>query len=132
VAIDKVWQYATSDWTFGGGWPYAPHFFEDECVRLHHVDEGAGEPVVMPHANPTCCYVYRNVAAPSSANGCCAVPGHVGFGRSGKPLELVVNQWTGMYPHAEVHRVETAGHFSQEGEPGRIVTLIEDILRRNP
>ena len=46
-------------------------------------------PVVMLHGNPTWSYVYRNFAAPSSANGRCAVPDYVGFGRPDKPLDLV-------------------------------------------
>ena len=291
------------DWTFGGSWPYAPRFFEHEGVRLHYVDEGAGEPVVMVHGNPTWGYIYRNFLAPLSANRRCVVPDHMGFGRSDKPLDegryrlarhvenltalllaldlrnatlvmqywggpigfgfatehperikrlvilntwaflypegtrlhgllelfrkphvgeamvqalnlfvegylpgglyhkerlpevmpvyrapfpdynsrigtlafprdipvgaehpsaptmrrieerlerlevptavvwgmrdpdfepSVIGQWTDVYPHAEVHRIETAGHFLQEDEPDRIVALIEDFLRRNP
>jgi pimeloyl-ACP methyl ester carboxylesterase len=110
VGVDKVPQGATPDWTFGGSGPHAPRFFGHEGVRLHYVDEGTGEPVVMLHGNPTWGYVYRNFAAPSSANGRCAVPDHVGFGRSDKPLELVVNQWTDVCPRAEARRIEGAGH----------------------
>jgi pimeloyl-ACP methyl ester carboxylesterase len=80
-------------------------------VRLHYVDEGTGEPVVMLHGNPTWGYVYRNFVAPLSANRRCVVPDHVGFGRSDKPLDLVIYQWTDFCPHAEVHRIESAGHF---------------------
>ena len=64
----------------------------------------------MLHGNPTWGYVYRNFAAPSSTNGRCAVPDHVGFGRSDKPLELVVNQWTDVCPRAEARWIEGAGH----------------------
>jgi len=35
--------------TFGGTWPYTPRFFDHDRVKLHYVDEGAGEPVVMLH-----------------------------------------------------------------------------------
>jgi haloalkane dehalogenase len=42
-----------SDWTFAGTWPYAPKFFEHDGVRLHYVDEGEGEPIVLLHGNPT-------------------------------------------------------------------------------
>jgi pimeloyl-ACP methyl ester carboxylesterase len=87
VAIDKVWQDATPDWTFGSSWPYAPHFCEHEGVRLHYVDEGAGEPVMMLHGNSTWSYVYRNFIASLSANRRCVVPDHMGFGRSDKPLD---------------------------------------------
>lgn len=44
----------------------------------------------------------------------------------------VIDQWTAVYPNAEVHSLEAAGHFVQEDEPGLIVELILDFLRRNP
>lgn len=44
----------------------------------------------------------------------------------------VIEEWTNVYPHAEVHRVETASHFLQEDEPEMIVSMMQDFLRRNP
>jgi pimeloyl-ACP methyl ester carboxylesterase len=85
VETDK--EDASLDWTFGGSWSYAPRFFEHENGRLHYVDEGTGEPVVMLHGNPTWGYVYRNFIAPLSANRRSVVPDHMGFGRSDKPLD---------------------------------------------
>ena len=229
------------DWTFGGSWPYDPRSFEHGGVRLHYVDEGSGEPVVMLHGNPTWGYVYRGFVARLADSRRCIVPDHMGFGRSDKPLDggqytlsrhvenltallldldlrdvtlvmqdwggpigfgfavehpervkrlvilntwaflypegtrlhgllelfrqphvgeamvqaqnlrgldvptaliwgmrdpdfepSVVEEWTEVYPHAEVHRIETAGHFSQEDEPERVVGIIQDFLRRNP
>ena len=70
-----------------GSWPYTPHFCEHEGVRLHYVDEGAGEPVML-HGNPTWGYVYRNFIESLSANRRCVVPYHMGFGRSDKSLIL--------------------------------------------
>jgi cis-3-alkyl-4-acyloxetan-2-one decarboxylase len=62
-----------------------------------------------------------------------AVPTAVIWGMRAPDFEpCVINQWTDIYPHAEVHRIETAEHFSQEDEPDMIATLIEDFLRRNP
>ena len=39
--------------TFGGTWPYKPQFYEHDGVKLHYVDEGDGDPIVMLHGNPT-------------------------------------------------------------------------------
>lgn len=75
------------DWTFGGSWPYEPRSFEYGGVRLHYVDEGSGEPVVMLHGNPTWGYVYRRFVARLAASRRCVVPDHMGFGRSEKPLD---------------------------------------------
>ena len=73
--------------TFGGTWLYRPRFFEHECVRLHYVDEGEGEPIVMLHGNPTWGYLYRNFIPPLSESNRCVVPDYMGFGKSDKPLD---------------------------------------------
>ena len=51
----------TSDWTFGGTWPYEPRWFESADGRMHYVDVGPadGTPVVLVHGNPTWGYLYR-------------------------------------------------------------------------
>ena len=38
--------------------------------------------------------------------------------------------WQKIYPHAETHMLETAGHYLQEDEPEQIVGLIREFLRR--
>ena len=73
--------------TFGGTWPYAPHFYEQDAVRLHYVDEGQGEPIVMLHGNPTWGYLYRNFIPALSKTNRCIVPDEMGFGKSEKPLD---------------------------------------------
>ena len=79
---------SSTDWTFGGTWPYAPNYFETSDGRLHYVDEGPrdGRPVVMVHGNPTWGYLWRNFIAPLTQAGFrTIVPDHLGFGRSDKP-----------------------------------------------
>ncbi len=44
----------------------------------------------------------------------------------------LIDAWKNVYPHAEVHRLETASHYLQEDEPEQIVALLQDFLRRNP
>jgi pimeloyl-ACP methyl ester carboxylesterase len=76
------------DWTFGGLWPYQPHWFETPDGRMHYVDEGPrdGRPVVLAHGNPTWGFLYRNFVGPLVEAGHRAiVPDHLGFGRSDKP-----------------------------------------------
>ncbi len=76
------------DWTFGGTWPYEPHWLFTDGIRLHYVDEGArdGQPVVMLHGNPTWSYLYRNFIPALTGAGYRAVAhDELGFGRSDKP-----------------------------------------------
>ena len=46
------------------GFPWAPHYRQVEGLRLAHVDEGDGAPVVMWHGEPTWGYLWRKVRRP--------------------------------------------------------------------
>ena len=41
-------------------WPYAPRFASVNGWRMHYVDEGAGDPVLLLHGNPTWGFLYRD------------------------------------------------------------------------
>jgi len=78
----------TTDWTFGGAWPYAPKWFETPEGRIHFIDEGPrdGVPIVMVHGNPTWSYLYRRcIKAVTSWDFRAIAMDHLGFGRSDKP-----------------------------------------------
>lgn len=63
-------------------------WLETDGVRLHVVDEGTGEPVVMLHGNPTSSHLWRNFVRPLVDAGYRAVaPDQLGFGRSDKPSD---------------------------------------------
>jgi haloalkane dehalogenase len=51
------------------------------------LDEGAGEPVVMLHGNPTWSFYYRNLVLALRDSYRCIVPDHIGCGLSDKPPE---------------------------------------------
>lgn len=52
---------------------------------MHFLDEGAGDPVVMVHGNPTWSYYYRNLVSALRDRFRCIVPDHIGCGFSDKP-----------------------------------------------
>src|SRR5512133_2386889 len=54
-------------------------------ARLHYLDEGAGEPVVMLHGNPSWSFYYRNLALALRDSRRVIVPDHIGCGLSDKP-----------------------------------------------
>ncbi|WP_309399620.1 alpha/beta fold hydrolase [Cerasicoccus maritimus] len=70
-------------------YPFASHWLETPAGRLHYVDEGAGEAVIMLHGNPTWSFFYRDVIKDLSATHRCIAPDHIGCGLSDKP-----QQWT--------------------------------------
>jgi cis-3-alkyl-4-acyloxetan-2-one decarboxylase len=75
--------------TFDGTWPFAPHFSDAPGFRMHYVDEGAGEPIVCLHGEPTWGYLYRNFIPPLSRTHRVLVPDHMGFGKSETPQDRV-------------------------------------------
>ncbi len=62
--------------------------FADVCGhRMHYVDEGQGETVLLLHGNPTWSYLYRHVITGLSDRYRCIAPDHLGFGYSDKPAD---------------------------------------------
>jgi haloalkane dehalogenase len=58
-------------------------------LRLAHIDEGEGAPVVFFHGEPTWSYLWRTVLpAVRDAGFRCVAPDLVGFGRSDKPVDI--------------------------------------------
>lgn len=68
--------------------PFRPQYAEVYGTRMHYVDEGHGDPVLMLHGEPSWSYLYRKFIPPIARAGHRAVAiDHVGFGRSDKWLE---------------------------------------------
>lgn len=72
---------------FRGTFPFEARYQQvADDVRLHYIDEGEGQPVLMLHGNPTWSYLYRRFVPPLAQGGFRAVAvDHMGFGRSDRP-----------------------------------------------
>jgi haloalkane dehalogenase len=69
--------------------PFAANYREVDGLRLAHLDEGAGPPVVFLHGEPTWSYLWRKVMPPVLDAGFrCLAPDLAGFGRSDKPADI--------------------------------------------
>jgi haloalkane dehalogenase len=69
--------------------PFAPRYREFDGLRLAHLDEGEGAPVLFLHGEPTWSYLWRKVIPPVREAGFrCLAPDLPGFGRSDKPTDL--------------------------------------------
>lgn len=73
------------DWLDRELYPFEPHHFELPEGRLHYVDEGSGDPIVMLHGNPTWSFLYRHLIRGLSGEHRCIAPDYLGFGLSDKP-----------------------------------------------
>jgi haloalkane dehalogenase len=56
---------------------------------MSYLDEGAGDPVVLLHGNPTWSFYYRNLVLALRDTHRCVVPDHIGCGLSDKPPEAL-------------------------------------------
>ena len=66
-------------------YPFEHHFVNLDAGRLHYIDKGAGDPVVLVHGTPTWSFLYRDLIKTLSPNYRCLAPDHLGFGLSSKP-----------------------------------------------
>jgi haloalkane dehalogenase len=79
-------SYRTPDERFAGlpDFPFAPHYADIDGLRMHYVDEGAGEPILLLHGEPTWSFLYRKMIPVLRARFRCVAPDYIGFGRSDK------------------------------------------------
>ena len=106
--------FRTPDERFEGlpDFPFAPHYREVDGLRLAHVDEGEGPPVVFFHGEPTWSFLWRHVIPPLRDAGFrCVAPDLAGFGRSDKPTDV--------------------GWYSYDRHVALAATLLEDLDLRD-
>src|SRR5947209_19613039 len=69
--------------------PWTSKFRDWEGLRLAHLDEGDGPPVLFMHGEPTWSFLWRKVIPPVLDAGYrCIAPDLPGFGRSDKPTDI--------------------------------------------
>ncbi len=69
--------------------PFESHYRDLDGLRLAHLDEGQGKPVIFVHGEPTWSFLWRKVIPPVRDAGYrCIAPDLAGFGRSDKPVDL--------------------------------------------
>ena len=89
-------------------YPFESRYREVDGLRLAHLDEGEGRPVVFFHGEPTWSYLWRKVIPPVRDAGYrCIAPDYAGFGRSDKPTEV--------------------GWYTYDGHVALMATLLEDL-----
>jgi haloalkane dehalogenase len=64
---------------------YEPHYCEVFGSRMHYIDEGSGDPILLLHGNPTWSYLWRNIIPHLREKGRVIAPDLIGMGRSDKP-----------------------------------------------
>jgi cis-3-alkyl-4-acyloxetan-2-one decarboxylase len=86
-------------------------------IRMHYLDEGRGDPVVMVHGNPTWSFYYRRLVQALSPRHRCIVPDHIGMGMSDKPGD-------DRYSYTLRRRVDDLGTLLERAGVDRDITLV--------
>lgn len=73
IAVDRVM------------YPFESKYIQLDSGKLHYLDEGTGDPVVMVHGNPAWSFSFRHLVKALSNHCRCIAPDHIGFGLSDKP-----------------------------------------------
>jgi haloalkane dehalogenase len=69
--------------------PFESRYRDLDGLRLAHIDEGEGAPVIFMHGEPTWSFLWRKVIPPVRDAGFrCVAPDLAGFGRSDKPTDI--------------------------------------------
>jgi haloalkane dehalogenase len=84
---------------------------EQDGLRMHYVDEGEGDPVLLLHGQPTWSYLYRKVIPELTPTARVIAPDYFGFGQSDKPTD---RDW-----------------YSYDAHTASIARLIEQLDLRN-
>jgi haloalkane dehalogenase len=71
--------------TFGGTYPFKPNYRSVNGHRMHYIDEGEGDPIVLIHGFPMWSYLYRNYVPELAKQNRVIVPDHLGYGKSDSP-----------------------------------------------
>ena len=98
-------------------YPFQSRFFESLGPRLHYLDEGAGDPVVMLHGNPTWSFYYRRLVEALRPDHRVIAPDHIGCGLSDKPDDRV-------YDYTLARRVDDLDALLEWLDVNENVTLV--------
>jgi haloalkane dehalogenase len=115
-----VTAYRTPDDRFEGlpGWNFEPHYLKQDGLRMHWVDEGAGDPVLLLHGEPTWGYLYRKLIPTLAGAARVVAPDYFGFGRSDKPVD---RRWYSYESH-----YSSIERLVQELDLTRLTVVVQD------
>jgi len=101
-------------------YPFSGHTLDLDGLSYHYLDEGAGDPVVMVHGNPSWSFYYRNLVLALRERYRCIVPDHIGCGFSDKPGDA-------RYDYTLARRVDDLEHLIDHlGLEGKITLVLHD------
>lgn len=98
-------------------YPFESHFINRNGLAYHYLDEGAGDPMLMLHGNPTWSFFYRELVKAFASQFRTIVPDHMGCGLSDKPTDKA-------YDFRLKSRISDLDALMTHLKPGKKITLI--------
>jgi haloalkane dehalogenase len=97
---------------------FQPNYLDQDGLRMHYLDEGEGDPVLLLHGEPTWSFLYRKMIPPLARVARCIAPDYFGFGRSDKPTERA---WYSYERH-----VASIARLAEQLDLRRITLVVQD------
>ena len=72
-------------WLDRAAYPFQSRSIQLAAGRMHYVDEGSGDTLLLVHGTPTWSFEYRHLIKALSPRFRCVAPDHLGFGLSERP-----------------------------------------------
>ena len=98
-------------------YPFESNFLElQDGMKMHYVDDGEGEVLLMLHGNPTWSFFYRNLIKQFSKTHRVIAPDHIGCGLSDKPqkfdyvLKNHIKHVLALIDHLKLERITLVVH----------------------
>jgi len=60
-------------------------YIEVKGSKIHYLEQGSGDPILLIHGMPTSSFLWRNIMPPLAEHGRCIAPDLIGMGDSDKP-----------------------------------------------
>jgi haloalkane dehalogenase len=98
-------------------YPFCSRYLSLGQLRYHYVDEGAGEPLVFVHGNPTWSFYWRNLIIGLKDEYRCLAVDHIGCGLSDKPQD---------YPYTLAQHTENLCRFIEQLDLRGVTMLVHD------
>jgi haloalkane dehalogenase len=112
--------YRTPDDRFLGlpDFPFEPRYVELDGLRMHYLEEGRGDPILLLHGEPTWSFLYRRMIPALRGRFRCVAPDYIGFGRSDK--------WTDVGAYSFARHFAHLDGFAEALELRRITLVVQD------
>jgi haloalkane dehalogenase len=117
-ASQKVKNISEPTWLDKNEYPFVSHYFQTEYGRMHYVDEGQGDVIVMVHGTPEWSFVYRKLIKGLSKDYRCIAPDFLGFGLSDKPTS---------YSYKPEEQAKLLEHFITALDLKNITLIVHDF-----